>query len=486
MTGGARLAALAIALGACGDDATSAPDTTTTSDDTDATIGEDADAAVGDVTTGDITTDASSAPDATTSDDASDATSADADVVPSTERIPDDVLPCDEPRYWPYALRSSERPLTVHYRTPAERNTAESVVGYLERSWLVEVDQLGFRAPLPDDGRCGDDADLDVFLWRNAPEVFTDVLGSNPATSWDDAPVFIVLDPAGEVGGQYLDSTASHEFNHACQAAYDWSEVTLAYEMTSTFIEDQVFDEDDNYQTILFDFQGNPDWSIDRDDGYETWYMYGAAMYLGYLRDRFYRGDPSFAAVMWEGSKSSAAENEPDYQDALDTMLGEFGKSFLDSVVEFQRWRWYVNERDDARHLEEAGAFPADALPAVAAHVDGDATTTTPLDPMMLGTSFVDVTSTRADLVVEVALDRSAGASEADVQWVVQALPGRTAGSDGELVDLSRGAGLVTLVDGRRTLVVTALPGSDASSDPDDRSDDRYKVKLRVKPSLAR
>ena len=34
---------------------------------------------------------------------------------------------------------------------------------------------------------------------------------------------------------------------------------------------------------LLFDFQGNPDWSLDHDDGYETWYMYGAALWLHYI-----------------------------------------------------------------------------------------------------------------------------------------------------------------------------------------------------------
>lgn len=465
------LVVVALTVGACGDEREAASDVTAT---TDAAPTSDAASEVADTTSpGEDTI-----PTEVATDVATDATTA--DVRPSTEPIDDDVVPCDEPRYWPYSVASEAWPIRVHYRTPAEEAIALDVVEYADQALDVMVDDLGFRAPLPDAVRCGPDARLDIFLWRGTSSVYTDVLGSNPATSWDDAPVYIVLDTDGFTAGEWLDATVAHELNHAIQAAYDWTDTTIIYEASSTFIEDVVHDDDDNYQYLMGDFQQNPDWSIDRDDGYETWFMYGFALYLHYLNERFFEGDPRFLVRMWEGLQSPEWAGEPDFEDALDELLADHGRSFLDTVLEFQRWRWYVGERDDGRHLEEAGAFPEDATVAVEATVQAGVASSTTLRPMMLGTMFVDVVGDAGDAIV-VTLDRTGGASTNNVHWVVQALPG-VGGDDGETVDIDAGTP-VALVDGRRTLVVTAMPGTATNEDPDARTDQRFRVTLEVEPA---
>ena len=40
----------------------------------------------------------------------------------------------------------------------------------------------------------------------------------------------------------------------------------------------------------------------DRDDGYETWFMYGAALYLRFVRDRYFGGDAAFIGLVVIGS----------------------------------------------------------------------------------------------------------------------------------------------------------------------------------------
>ncbi len=399
----------------------------------------------------------------------------------STERLDEDLEPCDYPQYWPFSIRSEKVPLRIHYRVPRDEAASREALGILEYAWAREIDEIGFVAPLPDEGTCGEDDALDIFTWRNAPYAYVNVWAENDATPWDDGYAYMVIDLWGEFGGAELPATLAHEFNHMCQTAHDWNDTTFIFEATSTFMEDEVYDDHNSWWYLLSDFQGHPDWSLDRDDEYETWYMYGAMLWLRYLRDRFFEGDPSFMAALWLGMRSPWAVNEPDYVDSLDVLLAPFKVSFADTIVEFARWRWYVADRDDGMHLEEAGDFPRDARPAVAATIQATGGTAI-VRPMMLGTSYIDIVSS-ADGPRDVTVSMQTAVPAGDVDWIVQFLPGVTAGSDGDGLRLPADVPL-TEVAGRimRTIAVTALPGIDQDIDPDQRSDDRYTTTITVEP----
>jgi hypothetical protein len=244
--------------------------------------------------------------------------------------IPADTLPCEAPEHWPLDLASADLPIHVHHR-PGEEAMAAEVLALVERSWRIEVDELGFSPPLDDAAACGPDGGFDVFVWRGSETCYVDAFAEEPATAWDDALVYLVVDPWGPYGGAILDVTLAHELSHAMQAADDWWDAPIVYEMTSTFVEDLVFDDDDGYLDQVADFQAHPDWSLDRDDAYATWYMYGSAIYLHFVRERYFAGDGAFAGAMWRGLRG-----EPDFEDALDALLPV---PFLDSVVEFAAWR---------------------------------------------------------------------------------------------------------------------------------------------------
>lgn len=468
----------AIALGACGDDA--APGAR----ELDGAATETHDDASGDTVAEDTALD-THVPDET-GDDAAPDLGDDLDDAPdtaetggSTERLDPDLIPCEEPRYWPFSIASAVVPMRVHYRVPADEAIATEIVAILEHVWAFQIDELGFDAPLSDHGSCGPDAALDVFTWRDAEDVYVDLWDDNPRTTWDDGVPYMVVDPWGEFGGEELAVTLAHEFNHMCQAVHDWSDAAFVYEASATFIEDLVYDDHDSYLSILYDFQGHPDWSLDRDDGYETWYMYGAMLWLELLRERYFKGDARFIADLWRGLRSPWDDNEPDFADSVDDLLAEFGASYADSIVELARWRWYVGPRDDGRHFEEAGAFPDDALPKVAATIPASGGSTI-VRPMMLGTAYVDIVADGPVEDVHVSIAAEPGD---DVTWIVQALPGAVAGSDGETLTLPA---RVALVDGEgrraRTLAITALPGMGRDIDPDTRTDERFALTIGVVP----
>ena len=397
-------------------------------------------------------------------------------------------VPCDHMAAWPESVASATLPLWVHYQRSREEETAREVLGYLERSWRVEVDELGFRQPLSDAGTCGPDGGFDVFLWRGAEESYVDVLEEDPDTPWDDWSAYMVVDPWGEYGGEILEATLAHELNHACQAADDWWEVVLIYEATATFVEDAVFDDVDDYLWTLEDFQARPHRSLDWDDGLETWFMYGASLYLFFLRDYYFEGDASFAGRMWlegrspgGGADDDDALNEPDFQDALDGILADrAGVSFVDSILAFARWRWYTGERDDGRHFEEGALFPDEAEVAVAARVRVPmAETRLAIRPtlMLLGTVYVDLIREPEDpLALTVAVE---GGHEEEVRWVVQALPGAD-GRDGDQLDLTSGPARLELT-GDTTLAFTAVPAG--PYDPDTRDDARFSLTVVLGPA---
>ncbi len=90
---------------------------------------------------------------------------------------------------------------------------------------------------------------------------------------------------------------------------------------------------------------------------------------------------------------------------------------------------------------------------------------------MMLGTSYIELSAgAGTPATVFVSLDAPADAKR---RFVVQAVPGLTSESDGEVLDLSSGPKQLKFApDQRRTLIVTALPTG--PYDPDLRDEARY------------
>ncbi len=402
------------------------------------------------------------------------------------DAIPNDAVPCadEATEYWPLSLRSVRYPLRVHYPNRRQQAIAERILTILETAWQVEVVQLGFSPPLADGGLCGPDDDFDVFVWRDLYEGYVSAIAENPATAHDDWFTYMAVDPWGPYGGDALEATLAHELNHACQAADDWWESPLVFEMTATFVEELVFPDAEVYFSTLGDFQAHPDWSLDRDDDYETWYMYGAALYLHFLREHYFAGDGAFAAAMWRASRSAPdGLNEPDFVDALDDILGAGpGIGFAESVAAFSRWRWYTGGRDDGEHFADGPRFPADTGVPLAADISAAAASIA-IDPapMLLGSSYVRVT--RADGEPDGVWVSLQPEGIGDVRWSVEAVPGGDGLADGERLDLDGGPALLDLsVVGTRTLIITALPTGDY--DPDERGDARHGVTLVLGPGI--
>jgi hypothetical protein len=384
----------------------------------------------------------------------------------STEQLDAGTDPCVRLDAWPFSTTSATHPLRVHWRARAEEPVAQDVLRFLDEAWTIQVDGLGLPAPITDElggGEfgCGPDERIDVFLFRGIEEAYVDVVVENTDTPIEDYGPYMVIDAFGDYGGEFLRPTVFHEFNHMTQAALDWLDAANIYEMSATFVEEAVIDSHDSWEFTIFDVTDNPDWSIDRDDGYETFFMYGQALYLIFLQHAVFDGDIDFFVQMWRGLASPAGE--PPYQDALDVILADKGLTFLDTVPRYARWMAYVGDRDDGAHFPRGGLYP-DVFASV---VEVSAATTTTVRPMVLGSAHIDVDAAGP---VTVALE---GTLPADVELVVQQVPGTA--SDGDVLTLP-----ATVPAGSR-LVVTVMPTAPYSVFS--RSDDEVPVTLALAPA---
>ncbi|QRO02640.1 hypothetical protein JRI60_23300 [Archangium violaceum] len=397
---------------------------------------------------------------------------------------------CGRPDFnemFPYSIRSEKLPVLVHYYKEVEKETAQQVLAYVEKGWDYHVNQLGMRPALTDKGECGPDDAFDVFVWKGHRSCLVNVLSGEPSTAWDDRRGFMVVDAWGPYGGPELEETVVHEMAHASQAADDWYEAPHTFEMSAVFA-DQVY-ANRYIKTYFEDFQAHPDWAIDRDDKYETWYMYGSSMYLLYLKDRFFGGQPQFLSRMWlasrnpPGAENDQTLNEPDFADALDGMLAEKSSSYVETVPEFSRWRWYTGDHVDDRHFRHfkdgLDNLKAAKLSLAAQQEATPGRISIPEEnaPMMLGTSYIELSAgAGTPQTVYVSLEAPDAAQR---RFVVQAVPGLTPDSDGEILDLSSGPKQLRFAaDQRRTIIVTALPTG--PYDPDLRDETRYPFSIVV------
>jgi hypothetical protein len=390
------------------------------------------------------------------------------DVNDSTEQLPPDVFPCDALSFWPYSLRSTVHPVRVHYRTQQEQTVAETLVTLLEETWVTQVDEMAFPPPYTDEFgngefACGTDEAIDVFVLEGIEEAYVDVVAEVTDTPADDYAAYMVIDPTGDLGGEALRPTVAHEFHHVLQAALDWSEAPIAYESSATFIEARLADVDDDWEYTLFDVADHPDWSIDRDAGYDTFFNYGQAAYFIFLQEAYFPADEqlSFFRDMWVALKANSRRN-PTYQDALDDILAPAGLTFLDTVAVYARWWAFVGDEDDGEHFARGYYWPAP--PRELFDVDEERTIT--IRPMVLGSAYVQLTS---DIDEEVTLDLAESLPD-DVRLVVQEIPG--AQSDADLKVLP------ARVSSQALLVVTVLPAG--AYDVLERSDRRIAVTLDV------
>lgn len=243
----------------------------------------------------------------------------------------------------------------------------DSVGAIMELCWDREVNSLGFTAPPSDNGAGGGD-EYDVYI----QEVGAGTFGY---TSWelDDTletgirqryPTYIVLDKdfLGErtPGLNGLRVTAAHEFHHALQVgSYGiWLDIPSSdfyfYELSSVWMEEQVFDDINDYLFDLPDFFSGFTDGLGRSRAFNTYggsfRGYERSVWAFFLETRFGNGT---VRRIWEWMRDLPAIP------GMDACLRERGSDLRSAFLEFGEWNLFTAHRArPGSHYAEGASFP--------------------------------------------------------------------------------------------------------------------------------
>jgi hypothetical protein len=247
----------------------------------------------------------------------------------------------------------------------------ENCGAIFDHIWDVEINSLGFRIPASDgfipDSVNGGDGRYDVYFLNMANHYgayYEGVVGftvpeslvapdSIQATSflvlWNDytlSPYFDFHTPL-----DWVRVTGAHEFFHAVQLAYDAFEQDLSagygrpywMELTSTWMEDMVYTDVNDYRNYLWSFFQYPELSLKTflrpgvtQPNYEYLHPYASCVWGFYLSKKF---GVNTIKEIWELCGEIKGDN---VLPATQTVLTNKGSTFENAFQEFTVWNYFA------------------------------------------------------------------------------------------------------------------------------------------------
>ena len=172
------------------------------------------------------------------------------------------------------------------------KNLANSILQIAENVWQKEVVEYGFKAP-----RNSQDHYIDIYIGnRSAYNLQTNsyvTISSQYAgyaTAYSDATPYFVINPSIDLN--ILKVTIAHEFFHTIQYAYGvgivsndiWYKNLWFLEATAVMMEDEVFDDVNDYENYLLYYLPYINYSIDLSNGMIE---YGKVLFAKFLKNKF-------------------------------------------------------------------------------------------------------------------------------------------------------------------------------------------------------
>ncbi|HEX6230166.1 MAG TPA: MXAN_6640 family putative metalloprotease [Actinomycetota bacterium] len=221
---------------------------------------------------------------------------------------------CSANACYHYVTSTADAPALTDADTNGVPDWIDTLSAVTEQTWATEVTTYGYRAPKSDAASTdpGPDGRIDLYVADIGDDglygycTTDDPNASDPGYPYWDVSAYCVVDndyavgqfPFGASGSEALQATVAHEFFHAVQFAYDFSEDRWFTEGTATWMEDEVFDAVDDSLQYLFTSQlRRPQVPLDLSDT-STGYVYGAWIWFRFLSEFF--DDPTVIREMWE------------------------------------------------------------------------------------------------------------------------------------------------------------------------------------------
>ena len=262
---------------------------------------------------------------------------------------------------------------TLHYDTsgyhavPPEDIAQNGIPDYIDSAlvifdhvWDVEINQLGFQPPPASDGSAAENYHIyftksySYYGWTT-PELQMSGPPVNTFTSFIEINANFYQTHFYTGGLNALRVTAAHEFNHAIQLGYNLRideygnyPDLFFLEMTSTWLEDYVYDEVNDYYQYLKNFIPNID-KIKFNAAYSN-YEYANSLYLHMLSEKY---SAEIVSEIWREIVDKEAIP------ALNCVLRTHGSSFANSQNGYACWLYFTGERSIAgRYFPEAARYP--------------------------------------------------------------------------------------------------------------------------------
>ena len=241
--------------------------------------------------------------------------------------------------------------------------SVDSLAIALDSAYNFEVNILGYDAP-PSDGTDGGDDLYDVYISRLGSGYYGwtnwESIGNNRSKS------YMIIDnrmdvPSPGIAGARV--TAAHEFHHAIQVGTYRGNIgcdTYYYEITSTSMEEFVYDTINDYYYYLPNYFAHPERrftymsSCDASEGYDR------VVWNIFLKEYFEQKDGSNKGFdLIKRSWEFMRDPNRTAVEAINLALIESGMSMKTMFSEFGKWCYYTGERSkENKYFSDAKDFP--------------------------------------------------------------------------------------------------------------------------------
>ncbi len=245
--------------------------------------------------------------------------------------------------------------------TDSDHNTVPDYVdlvrGTLAQVWQREINELGYKPPLPD-GQSGPTPGLDVYLADIGNDgIYGYCTNDKPKKDSRRQSAYCVLDndysaedfAPGVHGVEALQVSAAHEFFHAVQFAYDWLERRFFMEGTAVWIEDEVFDEVNAHYEYLHDSAlHQPEIPLDAGDTRPNEnFEYGSWLFWQFMAERF--SGPKTIKSVWNRASAS------NVYEALSGTLRQLNSNIANAYADFAEWNRVIDDNNFGLKLFSEG-----------------------------------------------------------------------------------------------------------------------------------
>jgi len=229
----------------------------------------------------------------------------------------------------------------------------------LDSSYKFEIDFLGYNAP-PGDSATNPNISAEEYGGDNRYDVYIGNLGSGfygytqfeyeVEEGSNRFSSYMMIDNdysnyySSGINGARV--TVAHEFHHSIQGGnYIFrTEDTFFYELTSTAMEEFVFDDVNDYYSYMTTYFNSPETPLPLTNGYST------ATWNIFLRDNF---GYNIIKRQWDLMPSVRAMY------AINTSIFEYGSSFAREYNRYGIWMYFTNYRAvPGKYFEEGANYP--------------------------------------------------------------------------------------------------------------------------------